>query len=104
MDAYLARLDVWQLSLALAAIVIGVGCSAIAYRWPRLIGRAMIAFTVLSVGVGTAPWWLRAMGTGPHPELPIHPVILEIKVIFIVGALAVLGFGGRGVLREQAKQ
>ena len=82
---------------------ITIGCSAVAYRWPNLLGRAMIAFSALSVGIGTAPWWLRALGTGSAPDLPVHPVLLETKAIFILGALAVLGFGGRGVMREQAK-
>ena len=95
LNAYLSRFDIWQVVLTLAPLVGAVFGSALAFQSTRHLGKIVIGYSLFCLGVGLAPYWLPAAGLVPVG--PIRAVLIETKVMIIVGVLAVLASGGRAV-------
>lgn len=100
MTAYLSRFDIWQVVLTLAPLIAGVLGGALAFRWTQHLGKIMIGFSIICLGVGLAPYWLPAANL--VPEGPLRPVLVETKAMIIVGILAILASGGHAVQRRSA--
>jgi hypothetical protein len=101
MDAYVGRFDIWQVLLTLVPLVAGVTGALLATRWTQHLGKIVIGYSLICIGVGLSPQWLPAAGLVPPGS---RPVLVETKVMFILGILAVLAAAGRAVKRGQASQ
>ena len=100
LTAYISRFDIWQVVLTLALLVLGALGSALALRWTQHLGKIVIGYSIICLGVGLAPYWLPAAGL--VPEGPLRPVLVETKAMIIVGILAILASGGRAVQHRAA--
>ncbi|MBL8997689.1 MAG: hypothetical protein KJZ74_03505 [Gemmatimonadales bacterium] len=97
-QAYLSRFDLWQFLLTLVPLVAGVAGGMIAARWTQHLGKVVIAYSAICIGVGLAPQWLPAAGL--VPDGPLRPVLVETKLFFIVGILTILAAAGRAIQRR----
>jgi hypothetical protein len=95
---YLGRFDGWHLLLTAVPLAGGALGALLARTAVRHLGKVIIGYALLGLGVGFAPEWLRAAGLVPGG--PLRPVLLETKLVLILGVLAILAAGGRAVQAE----
>lgn len=101
MPDYWSRFDSWQAVLTLAPLVAGVIGALLASRWLRHLGKIVVGYSITCIGIGLAPVWLRLASL--VPEGPLRPVLVETKVMILVGILTILAVGGRAVHRDAAR-
>lgn len=98
MDAYTSRFDFWHLLLTLVPLAAGIAGALLATRWLQHLGKIVIGYSLICIGVSLSPQWLPAVGVVAEAS---RPVLLETKLMFILGILAVIAAAGRAVQRDQ---
>lgn len=87
------RYDLLHVVMTLVPLVVGGLGALLLWHRPDHLGKTVIAYALICIGVALSPWWLRAAyGT---PEAELRPVLVETKLAFVVGLAFVLAAGGR---------
>lgn len=93
MPSLLARHDLVSLIQTTIPLVAGALGAFLLWHRPKPIGKVVIAYATICLGVATSPLWARDVVIARHQ--PIPEVLLETKLAFIVGLAAILAAGGR---------
>lgn len=100
MAGYWSRFDLWHTILTLVPVVAAVlGCLVIR-RWPERLGTVVLAYAVVCIGDALSPYWLSEPAWAMDIER--RPVLVETKLAFVLGLMALLAAGGSAPRRAAA--
>ncbi len=101
MQMLLSRFDVWHTALTFVPVAAALlGCLMI-MRWPQRYGTVVVAYAVVCIIVGLAPYWVP--DTAAAPLIGRRPVLVETKLAFVLGLMALLAAGGRAPRTDGAR-
>ncbi len=95
MGGYWSRFDLWHSVLTIVPLVAAALGSLAIRRWPGRLGTVVLVYAVVCIADGLSPYWL----SDPAWAMDIvrRPVLVETKLAFVLGLMALLAAGGRPV-------
>lgn len=92
MTALAARYDLWHVLFTTAPLAAAALGALVIRRAPRVLGRTVVLYALLCIGIALAPVWLGAVtaiaDAGPRP------VLEETRFAFVLGLMILLAAGG----------
>lgn len=93
MGSFAARYDAWNLLLTLTPLVVGVLAALFVARRPQYLGRMVLLYAAICIGVALSPFWLGSVAS--VADASSRRILVETKFAFIVGLAILLAAGGR---------
>lgn len=98
MDAFASRYDSWHLLLTLVPLVTGGLAALFVLRRPQYLGRMVLLYAAICIGVALSPFWLgRVAGVA---DASSRGILVETKFAFIIGLAILLAAGGRDAAKR----
>jgi hypothetical protein len=93
MTGYWSRFDLWHTVLTIVPVVAAALGSMVIRRWPERLGAVVLGYAVVCIADGLSPYWLSDPAWAMH--IARRPVLVETKLAFVLGLMALLAAGGR---------